>query len=94
MLVCRQPMLSFTTTAYYYKKTTTKQLSLNARLDKNARLAAVKLKASHRTLLFKLIKHSAERRNYYLLWSWCFHSLLCVLIPGQILSVVVPTLSE
>lgn len=37
---------------------------------------------------------SAERSNYYLLWSRRLHGLFCAPIPGQILSTNVPTLSE
>lgn len=61
-----------------------------------APFTAVKLKASHhKPCSFSNRRSiSAERSNYYLLWSCYFHGLFCVLIPGQILSAAVPTLSE
>lgn len=64
--------------------------------DERAPFAAVNLKASRHTLrtFSNGSSPSAERSNYYLLWSWRLHGLFCAPIPGQILSANVPTLSE
>lgn len=66
-------------------------------LDERAPCTAVKLKAQHHgpcSFLYGQKEEGAERSNYYLLCSCCFHGLFYVLIPGQILSTAVPTLSE
>lgn len=70
--------------------------SLQVGLDKRHPFTVVKLKALHHKpcSFSNWWSISAERSNYYLLWSCCFHGLFCVLIPGQILSTAVPTLSK